>query len=317
MRRFHPGNVPRKRQIKPSIFANEELGAETTDPLMMVLFAALWCLADREGRLDDRPAKIVKGFAFPYRDIPDPDGMLQWLHDHGFIIRYWLHAKRYIQICTWKEHQDIHPHEARSVIPAIPADSKMSLNVMTSPDIGDQRLSNVMFKNPLTSYPSSTSFPSLEEGAAIAAVDTAPLSDTAQQSDPVHRRIWTDGEELLTLSGLTTQHARSLLGRWAKDHGRIRLAEAIAATQAANPPNPRDYIGGVLRRMKNGSSDQSYLKGREMTPEEEAAAMAEFSCTLCFDYGTVLVHSNDVDAIGGMVSVACACGQPARKAFSD
>jgi hypothetical protein len=276
----------------------------------MILFEALWCLADREGRLDDRPAKIVKGFAFPYRNVEDPDGMLQWLHDHGFIVRYWVRGKRYIQISTWKDHQDIHPHEARSVIPAIPVDNKMSLDVMTSPDNGGRTSANVRFKNPLTSFPSYPSFPSLEEGAAAAAVDTAPSSDTAQQSDPVHRRIWVDGKELLRFSGLSAEQAGPLLGRWAKEHGRIRLAEAIAATQAANPPDPKDYIGGVLRRMKNGSPDVG--KGREMTPEEEAAELAKYTCLDCFDTGMVLVHSNDVDSIGGMALTPCACGQPAR-----
>jgi hypothetical protein len=278
----------------------------------MLLFEALWCLADREGRIDDRPIKIVRGFAFPYRNIEDPDAMLQWLHDHGFIVRYWVHGKRYIQISKWKDHQDIHPHEARSVIPAIPVVSSMSLNVMTLPDNGGSSTANGGFKTPLPSLSSFPSLPSLEEGAAIAAVDTAPLSDTAQQSDPVHRRIWVDGRELLVFSGLSADHAGSLLGRWAKEHGRIRLAEAIAATQAANPPNPKDYIGGVLRRMKNGNPDLSVGKGREPTPEEEAAELEKYTCIECFDFGTVLIHSNDVEAIGGMVQVACVCGQPAR-----
>lgn len=303
--------MPRKRQIKPSLFSNEELGAETTDPLITLLFEALWCLADREGRLDDRPAKIVKGFAFPYRTIEDPDAMMQWLHDHNFIVRYWVRAKRYIQIVNFKEHQKgsgIHPNEVASVIPPIPTDR--SGDNLGGPLVLPTRSAKAHRSSALTSLSSFPSFPSLEEGAAIAAVDTAPLSDTAQQSDPVHRRIWTDGKELLKFSGMTAEQAGPLLGRWAKEHGRIRLAEAIAATQAANPPNPRDYIGGVLRRMKNGVSDVP--RGRAITPEEEAAERAKFTCIECFDSGQVAIRSDDDDAIGGMKIVACACGQPKR-----
>jgi hypothetical protein len=301
--------VPRKRQIKPSLFSNEELGK--ADPLIMILFTALWCLADREGRFEDRPAKIVEGFAFPYRTIDDPESMMQWLHDRGFIVRYWVRGKRYAQIVNFKEHQigrGIHPNEIASVIPPIPTDSNAVH--LGDPSVPPVRYTKAHRSTALNSFNSLDSLNSLEEGAAIAAVETAPPSDTAQQSDPVHRRIWVDGKELLQFSGLSAEQAGPLLGRWAKEHGRIRLAEAIAATQAANPPDPKDYIGGVLRRMKNGSPDVG--KGREMTPEEEAAELAKYTCLECFDTGMVLVHSNDVDSIGGMALTPCGCGQPAR-----
>jgi hypothetical protein len=305
--------VPRKRQIKPSLFSNEELGAETTDPLIMLLFVALLLLADREGRLEDRPQKIVNFFAFPYRTIENPDEMLEWLWKHGFIVRYWVRGKRYIQIVNFVQHQTgggIHPKEAASVIPPIPTDKKG--DNLGSPQLQPLGTTKAHLSRALPSFPSFPSFPSLEEGAAIAAVDTAPDVDTAQQSDPVHRRIWVDGKELLMFSGMSADQAGPLLGRWAKEHGRIRLAEAIAATQAYNPPDPKDYIGGVLRRMKNSNSDLMVGKGREPTPEEEAAELEKYTCLECFDYGTVLIHSNDVDSVGGMASVPCECGQPAR-----
>jgi hypothetical protein len=272
----------RKRQIKPSIFANEELGLETTDPLMLPLFAALWCLADREGRLVDRPWKIVKGFAFPYRTIADPDAMLQWLNDRGFIVRYWVHGKRYIQIVNWLEHADIHPHEMKSVIPAIPIDNPMSLNVITCHDIGDQCKTKVVQCNSLPSY---TSFPSLtlpsEEGetpvAAIAAADTSPITDKAQNEDPVEQRIWKDGIDLLKRSGMTDTSARPLLGRWAKDYTRVRLAEAIAACQAVNAPDPKRYIGGILQ-AKAGPSWKDV--GRATQSDE---AYQPVICSKCGD----------------------------------
>src|SRR5262244_3073085 len=53
----------RARNIKPGIFKNELLGA--ADPLLTLLFEGLWCMADREGRLEDRPLRI-KAEIFPY-----------------------------------------------------------------------------------------------------------------------------------------------------------------------------------------------------------------------------------------------------------
>ena len=49
--------MARARNIKPGFFANENLAE--CDPLARLLFAGLWCLADREGRLEDRPKRIA------------------------------------------------------------------------------------------------------------------------------------------------------------------------------------------------------------------------------------------------------------------
>ena len=65
--------MARARNIKPSFFMNEDLGQ--ADPLVSLLFISLWCLADREGRLEDRPLKI-KAQTFPYREISDFNGYL-------------------------------------------------------------------------------------------------------------------------------------------------------------------------------------------------------------------------------------------------
>jgi hypothetical protein len=75
----------RSRNIKPGLFRNEILGA--AEPLLTLLFQGLWCIADREGRLEDRPQRI-KAEVFPYRDVPDIDGYLTQLEEMGFIRRY-------------------------------------------------------------------------------------------------------------------------------------------------------------------------------------------------------------------------------------
>lgn len=109
----------RARSIKPGICDNEVLG--TADPFFTLLFERLWMIADREGRLEDRPLRI-KAQAFPYRDGLDVEPMLVWLADNGFIQRYSVDGKRFIQVLNFSKHQSPHKNEQNSVIPS-PAQS--------------------------------------------------------------------------------------------------------------------------------------------------------------------------------------------------
>lgn len=103
----------RTRYLKPDFFINEELGELT--PMHRLFFQGLWCYADREGRLKDRPKKL-KSVILPY-DIADPEKLLNDLHETGFITRYSIDDDRFIQINTFKNHQKIHPQEQESSIP--------------------------------------------------------------------------------------------------------------------------------------------------------------------------------------------------------
>src|SRR5438132_6602197 len=106
--------MPRARNLKPSFFTNDEL-AELS-PLTRLLFAGLWTIADREGRLEDRP-KRIKTEVLPY-DVCKINRMLQDLHDHGFIFRYATEGRQYIQILAFVKHQNPHVKEGPSTIPA-------------------------------------------------------------------------------------------------------------------------------------------------------------------------------------------------------
>lgn len=106
--------MARSRNIKPALFNNEILGV--SDPLYTLLFQSLWLIADREGRLEDRPLRI-KVEAFPYRENINVDAMLQWLTEKGFIIRYAYGENRYIQVVNFAKHQNPHKNEKESIIP--------------------------------------------------------------------------------------------------------------------------------------------------------------------------------------------------------
>ena len=109
--------VARSRNIKPSFFTNEELVELPYE--IRLLFIGLWTLADREGRLEDRP-KRVKMEVFPADDL-DVDLGLDLLMTHGFIIRYRVKEEKeqnkYIQILNFGKHQHPHHKEVQSIIP--------------------------------------------------------------------------------------------------------------------------------------------------------------------------------------------------------
>jgi hypothetical protein len=107
--------MARARNIKPALFKNEILGV--ADPMATLLFEGLWLLADKSGRLEDRPLRI-KGELFPYRDGVDIEGLLQFLTAEGFITRYTVEVKRYIQVENFDKHQNPHRNEPESVIPS-------------------------------------------------------------------------------------------------------------------------------------------------------------------------------------------------------
>lgn len=105
--------MARARNIKPGFFKNADL-VETTFETRL-LFIGLWTLADREGRLQDRP-KQIKMELFPADNV-DVDACLNDLAQFDFIRRYVADGKRVIQIVNFSKHQIPHGKEADSQLP--------------------------------------------------------------------------------------------------------------------------------------------------------------------------------------------------------
>lgn len=106
--------MARARSIKPGFFKNADLLDLPFE--VRLLFAGLWTLADREGRLEDKP-KQIKIEIFPSDNI-DCNAALEQLSCAGLISRYEHSGKRWIQVITFTKHQNPHKNEAPSTIPA-------------------------------------------------------------------------------------------------------------------------------------------------------------------------------------------------------
>ena len=107
--------MARSRNIKPGFFTNDDL--LDLDFCTRLLFAGLWTIADKEGRLQDRPKKI-KIDVFPGDDV-DVGERLQALAEKNFIIRYEVDGLSFIQITNWHKHQNPHHTEKNSEIPSV------------------------------------------------------------------------------------------------------------------------------------------------------------------------------------------------------
>ena len=106
--------MARSRNLKPGFFKNEALAE--CQPLARILFQGLWCMADREGRLEDRP-KRIKAELLPYDEV-DVVVLLAELEEGGFITRYTVDNNDYIAVVKFAKHQNPHHREMASVIPA-------------------------------------------------------------------------------------------------------------------------------------------------------------------------------------------------------
>lgn len=107
--------MARIRSIKPEFFDDEDLCVLPFQHRLC--YIGLWCQADKEGRMEDRP-KRLKARIFPYDDL-DMDAILADLTRAGFILRYLVGGKAYIAIkkSSWDRHQRVRPDEPPSQIP--------------------------------------------------------------------------------------------------------------------------------------------------------------------------------------------------------
>lgn len=179
--------MARARNIKPSFFTNEELVELPFE--FRLLFIGLWTLADREGRLEDRP-KRIKMAIFPADNV-DVDAGLSALQESGFILRYAATGIRVIQVLNFAKHQNPHIREAVS---ELPSPDQHSASTVQAPD--QHSASHADSLNPYSLNPesgeqaASTTFTGVaREEPPPAALPDEPRKATTPEPEPTRRGI--------------------------------------------------------------------------------------------------------------------------------
>lgn len=106
--------MARIRTIKPEFFTSEDI--VSLSPLARLLYIALWCEADKEGRFAWKP----KTFKLRYMpgDKCDIDALCRELVGARLVVLYEDETLAYIP--KFKNHQHINPRESASVLPSPP-----------------------------------------------------------------------------------------------------------------------------------------------------------------------------------------------------
>lgn len=127
----------RIRTIKPEFFKHDELA--TVSALARLAFIGLWCIADREGRMEDRPRRI-KAEILPY-DECEIEPLLGELSAKKFIIRYAVDGVGYIKIPSFVEHQRITGKEAEteSKFPDVPENHELQVTLNQQPIVSESQ----------------------------------------------------------------------------------------------------------------------------------------------------------------------------------
>lgn len=104
-------SVARIRTIKPEFFTSEDI--VSLSPLARLLYIALWCEADREGRLEWKPR------TFKIRYLPadscDIEALCKELTDSKLVVLYGDGLCAYVP--RFLRHQHINPRETASTLP--------------------------------------------------------------------------------------------------------------------------------------------------------------------------------------------------------
>lgn len=134
--------MARIRTIKPEFFTSEDIVSLT--PLARLFFIALWCEADREGRLSWKTRSLKMRY-LPGDDA-DVVALSDELIDAGLIRIYEVDGESFADIPKFKTHQIINNREVDSFIPGHPDDeysaAKRSSGAAAQRSKTQQELSN-------------------------------------------------------------------------------------------------------------------------------------------------------------------------------
>lgn len=218
--------MARIRTIKPEFFTSEQI--VELSPQARLFYIALWCEADREGRMAWKP-RTFKMRYFPADDC-DIDALARELVASGLVIPY---GNDLAFIPSFGKHQHINPREAQSSFPD-PKDARV--------DDASARVSDAQVGRKEG-----------REGKEGKATST-PAASIDPKADLFNRWKTVPG------SG-----GGAFLVKLLKDHKpEQRVLEAIETTLSETRADPKAYVLGVL--AKGGDPTEKWKQDPDSAP---------------------------------------------------
>lgn len=229
----------RIRTVKPSFFKHEDLfdlEAEAGLPVRLS-YIGLWTACDRDGRFVWRP-RALKSDILPYDDI-DFARVLDALTTRGFIVRYTVAGTDYGCIPSFSDHQVINNRETESKIPPPPQAVGYIEDLTRTARVNDA---------------SSTrhDHAQAEREREREEEDTEAYASDGVAVDPA-KALFDAGVKVLGECGVMERNARSVLGKWRKDHpGQDgQILSAIMDCRRAGAVDPVPWITAKLKPAAN------------------------------------------------------------------
>lgn len=254
----------RTRDLKPDFWTDEKV-VQVSDAAKL-LFQGLWNLADREGRLEDKPVSI--GFKVRPWDPGLVPVLLDELERIGLIHRYEVDGVKCIDIPTLPVHQRMHPREMASKLPPCPGWPRPGRG---RPRQGEPRRAIA----PGSAGPSGSSGPAGSSGSSSPTAVAVAVDDGDEylwrsvcfrrDEDKLPRelsqpRAWkafvvAAVAEGFTLRQLELAHAvflRDLDFERAGWPTAVFITPNVWRCRAKDPPRERDALSGVARAWNHG-----------------------------------------------------------------
>lgn len=254
--------MARARTLKPGFFSNESLA--DCQPLARLLFGGLWLHADREGRLEDRP-KRLKAEILPYDDC-DANALLDELERAGFIVRYEAQNVRCIQVLSFAKHQNPHPREPASSLPAVESRVKPRQEIAKQEPATETPEPARPF--PLSPLPSPDSSSDADASDAARASDDGPLD--------LRKCIFDEQLPWLIKAGKRSERStRAWLAKLCGEYGDAATLSCCLRIRAG--PLPVDVFsamrGDLERQKRNGQSGKANGAAGLSVSERRAAIL--------------------------------------------
>lgn len=227
--------MARIRTIKPEFFTSEDV--VSLSAFARLLYIALWCEADREGRMRWKPATFKMRY-FP-ADAVDIDGLCAEVVNRGLVR---LYGDGYAVIPTFTDHQHVNPRESKSLLP-VPEFIDLHASVtrddasLTHREEGKEGKEGKERKEAPADPGGSSLSQDFDSPASHAPPDPNGSAGPshAAESDPV-KEIFDLGVSILTRSGHPERSARTLIGRLRKLRTDEEAASILVAAKATTDP---------------------------------------------------------------------------------